>query len=138
MPDIRLIAAVGRQGQLGLGGSLPWRDAKDMRWFRDQTLGHVVLMGKRTAEVVGDLKQRTVVIWDGKVRPDAFIDEIMRDCEPLRTGKRILWIAGGAHTYREFMPHVARAIVSLINYSGPSDTYMPDIWERGDAVHQSG
>ena len=47
---IYLIAAVGRQGQIGLNGRLPWRHPEDLQWFKEQTMGKVVVCGFNTAE----------------------------------------------------------------------------------------
>ncbi len=47
---IYLIAAVGRQGQIGLNGRLPWRHPEDLQWFKEQTMGKVVVCGANTAE----------------------------------------------------------------------------------------
>ncbi len=128
MIDVRLIAAIGRRGQLGLAGHLPWHEPEDLAWFRQQTLGGVVVMGFRTARIVGALPDRTVVPWLGQ-EPAAFLEDVARN-HPGRT----IWIAGGAKTYARFLPHVRRAIVTLIDYDGPADVWMPQLWETCSAL----
>lgn len=80
-------------------------------------------MGFRTARIVGALPGREVVAWLGE-EPRPFLDRVAR----LHAGHTI-WIAGGAKTYARFMPHVRRAIVTLVDYDGPADTWMPPLWE---------
>lgn len=118
-----LIAALGRNGQLGLGNKLPWNDPDDLRWFRDRTMGGIVIMGRRTREgITGRLVGRQMVVWDGKVAPQALI-------EHLAVEKKTIWIAGGAHTYRSFMPYVRHSIITHVEYTGPADVFMPPLWE---------
>jgi dihydrofolate reductase len=126
-PDIRLIAAVGRQGQLGLGGQLPWKDPADLRWFREQTQGGVVLMGRRTHVAVGELPGRFRASWGGKTDPSVVIKTIVA-----RWDKRTIWVAGGAHTYKSFLPFVRIAVLTLNDYEGEADVYMPPLWDANN------
>ena len=128
MSEIRLIAAVGRSGQLGFDGLIPWHDREDLKWFRQQTMGHTVIIGRRTAETMGPLDGRTEYIWRGTPEPEKVIG-ILRDRERRkRMPERLIWIAGGAYTYTAFMPFVRRAVITLIDYDGPADVYMPPLW----------
>ncbi len=128
--DIRLIAAVGRSGQIGVHGKMPWYDSEDLRWFKSVTLWNVVIMGSRTARAVGTLPQRHVVPWSGQ-EPAQFLAELAAAEKPKWCGPSpVIWIAGGAHTYKAFMPFVKRCVVTLIDYDGPADAWMPRLWER--------
>jgi dihydromethanopterin reductase len=121
--DCRLIAAVGRSGQLGLGGKLPWSDPLDLRWFRDQTMDSVVLMGGRTHDKVGQLPGRFRARWSGKTSPYAVLQQIH-----VRFKGLTIWVAGGAYTYAAFMPFVRYAVITRIDYDGEADTFMPPLW----------
>jgi dihydromethanopterin reductase len=127
MTDIRLIAAVGRHGQLGLGGKLPWHDPLDLRWFRDQTMGGVVLFGGRTFEAVGDLPGRTKLRWSGRTQPFGVLQAI-----GAKYKGKVIWIAGGSHTYKTFMPFVRLAVITRVEYDGEADAYMPPLWGNHD------
>ena len=52
-PRIYLIAAVARNGVIGVNGQLPWRLPEDLQHFKRLTLGHPVIMGRRTWESLG-------------------------------------------------------------------------------------
>lgn len=121
--DVRLIAAVGRDGQLGLGGKLPWHDPIDLKWFKETTMGGVVLMGGRTYDKVGNLPGRIKARWGGKTSPYAVLNQLT-----IRYRGTTIWIAGGAFTYIAFMPYVRIAVVSRIDYDGLADAYMPPLW----------
>jgi dihydrofolate reductase len=124
MPDVRLIAAIGKSGQLGLNGKLPWgREIGDLTWFREQTIGHAVLMGRRTFESVGRLLGRSIWIWDGE--PPS---EVMAIVFANLIGDETLFIAGGARTYAAFAPFCTKFIVSRVDYDGPADAWFDPAW----------
>lgn len=53
MVNLSLVLAVARNGVIGNGGALPWKFPEDMRHFRQLTLGHAIIMGRRTFESIG-------------------------------------------------------------------------------------
>ena len=77
MPDIRVMCAIGRRGQLGLNGRMPWEGAKgpeytaDVQRFFELTRGHVILLGPRTYRSVPAFayEDRTVVEIRSTERP---------------------------------------------------------------------
>jgi dihydrofolate reductase len=73
MPALALIAAVARNGVIGVDGRLPWRLPEDLRRFRALTAGHAVIMGRRTWQSIGRAlpgRQNIVV-----TRDNAFVAE---------------------------------------------------------------
>lgn len=125
---VNLIAAVGRNGELGLAGALPWHHPEDLAWFRRMTDGGVLVMGERTVRSLPagfEAGSRKIVSWGGLIMPWATLRSIERQFPT-----REVWIAGGAHTYRSFLPHVERVYLSRIPYDGPADTFMPELWNR--------
>ena len=87
--ELILLAAVGRQGQLGLGNGLPWHDPADLRWFKQTTMGHRLIVGYRTAQGLPPLPGRTILVDDTKRAPEAFL----ADLEP---GRRAVTAEGAA------------------------------------------
>lgn len=128
--DIRLIAAVGRNGQLGFRGRLPWHDPVDLRWFRENTIGGIVLMGARTFDAVGELPGRARARWGGKTDPSTVLRQLTA-----RYQRKTIWVAGGAWTYISFMQYVRIAVITRIDYDGLADVYMPPIWGQ---LHANG
>jgi len=129
MGDVRLIAAVGKRGQLGLGSHLPWRDPDDLSWFRQQTMNCVVVFGHNTFMTVPQLKSRCVFVWQRGETPEATLSRI-RSYHPDKT----IWIAGGAKTYAAFLPFVRHSVLTHIDYDGDADTFMPPLWGANGAT----
>ena len=129
MPMINLIAAMGRRGEIGFQGRIPWRDTElihaDLGWFAKQTAGGVLIVGGRTyAEMLtmgfrpGD---RDVKRWGGSpVQP--FLADVTHDHPDQE-----IWICGGGYTYATFMPYVQRFHIALIPWTGQADTFLPPI-----------
>ncbi len=63
-PPITLVAAVARNGTIGAAGGLPWHLPADLRRFKALTMGHTMIMGRRTFESIGRVLpgRRTIVI----------------------------------------------------------------------------
>jgi dihydrofolate reductase len=125
---INLIAAIGRSGQLGFRGHMPWHNTADLAFFRKATLGGLLIVGKRTFDLLPPLPEREVACYHtrplDRIQP-AGPDKLLLMCKVAFPDRQI-WIAGGARTYRDFAPFVDGAIVfSFINYDGPADTFFP-------------
>ncbi len=62
-PEVVLVAALARGGVIGRGNTLPWRLPEDLRRFKQITLGHAVVMGRRTWDSLGrPLPERTNIV----------------------------------------------------------------------------
>ena len=60
---VTIVAAVARNGVIGVDGGLPWHLPDDLRRFKELTLGHVLVMGRKTYESIGrPLPGRTTVV----------------------------------------------------------------------------
>lgn len=135
------IAAVGRQGQIGLKNSMPWYDRADLRHFKTTTQGNVVVLGANTF----DSAFQDIPVWEDRMvlkmsRDRTYIyDEgrLVGYWLPGPTGiisklhmKRIqVWIAGGAQIYQLWQPYIQRWVITMSEYEGEADTWMPHLWE---------
>ena len=100
MPDIRAMCAIGRRGQLGLNGRMPWEGARgpeytaDVRRFFELTRGHVILLGPRTYRSVPAFahEDRTVVAIRSSEQPADVV---------ARFPDRVIYIGGGPPVWTE-------------------------------------
>lgn len=128
--QITIVAAVGRSGQIGLEGRIPWRVPGDMKHFRELTAGGTVLVGRKTFESMGKLKGRNVIVVSRSMVPGA--DMVVSSCvlpDAAVYGKRGLFVCGGAGVYRTYLKHADRMVLSRVDYDGPADTYFPSAEE---------
>lgn len=143
---ISLIAALGKGGEIGLRGQIPWHISEDLKNFKKITLHHCIAMGRKTFESLGQcLPGRTSIVLtrgqgylpDGALRAKS-VDEVLSLGQ--EQGETELFVVGGAQVYRDFFPLVERMYLSRVDYKGPADTYFPAIdlslWKsRGREVH---
>lgn len=123
MSDIRMIAAIGKRGQLGLDGRLPWsNEVGDLPWFKEQTVGHIVIIGSKTISPIS-LLGHAIWAWRRDEEPQTVIDACAKT-----SGQRIIWIAGGARTYAAFAPYCTKFIITRVDYDGPADSWFDPAW----------
>lgn len=142
---VQLIAAVGRGGEIGYRGGLPWGVLEnDLSYFRRMTVGDVVICGRKTFDGLPKLPKRAVVCWSKKGA--RVVDYMAHPVEhhytsngPLETPEDLMrwllelyptksfWVIGGAQVYREFIAAglVYRSHINHIDWTGPADTYFP-------------
>ena len=128
-PRIALIAAVARNGVIGADNRLPWRLPEDMRRFRALTLGHSVIMGRRTWESIGSPlpgRQNIVVTRAGRIAaPDI---EVARSLDEALARVRLpepAFVIGGEALYREALPRAHLVYLTEIARDFEGDARFP-------------
>lgn len=148
-----MIWAQGKSGAIGKSGTIPWRVPEDMQIFKQLTIGHPVIMGRRTWESLGDkfrpLPQRTNFV---VTRQSDYKTEGAHVCADLTsaieaaaavTGQigdtldnaplNLSWIIGGASLYKHALAQADILAVTDIDIEVPeADTFAPKIdaaWE---------
>jgi len=138
------IAAVDRKGAIGKGGKLPWHYSSDMKFFRETTSGHAVVMGRKTWLTIGKpLKNRLNIVLsrDSNIEPQESllvltdIESVISFNDSITTD---LFVIGGAQIYEAFLPHLEKWIITEVplTVSG-ADAFMPDGYLKGFKVLES-
>jgi dihydrofolate reductase len=128
-PRITLIVARARNGVIGASGTLPWRLPEDLAHFKRTTLGHPVVMGRRTWESIGrPLPGRRNIVVTRQAGFAAEGAEVVPSLDAalgLCTGSAEVFVIGGAQVYRETLPLAQRLIVTEIDADFAGDTFWP-------------
>ncbi len=148
MPShIAIIAAIANDHVIGLDNTLPWHLPEDLKRFRALTMGHHIIMGRKTYESLGRLLPgRTTVIVTRQ--PDYRVEgakvagslhDAIRACD----GDDEVFVIGGAEIYREALQLADRLYLTEIEAVFAGDAWFPqfdrDEWqERGRERHTSG
>jgi dihydrofolate reductase len=109
-PSLELIAAVAANGVIGKGGQLAWHLPDDLRHFKQLTMGHPILMGRRTYESIGRPLpgRRSIVIsttLKERPHPEVWIAASLDDALKLiETDPGPAFIIGGAVLYAAALP----------------------------------
>jgi len=138
------IAAVDREGAIGKGGKLPWHYSADMKFFRETTTGHAVVMGRKTWVTIGKpLKNRLNIVLsrDSNIEPQESLI-VLSDVEGVLSFYRSLttdlFVIGGAQIYEAFLPHIEQWIITEVpvTVSG-ADAFMPEGYLEGYKLGES-
>ena len=132
------IAAVDRKNAIGKGGKLPWHYSSDMKFFRETTTGHAVVMGRKTWLTIGKpLKDRLNIVLsrDSNIEPQdsllvlTDIDSVISFNNSLTTD---LFVIGGAQIYQTFLPHIEKWIITAVPLTvNGADAFMPEGYLKG-------
>lgn len=126
-----LIVAVAANGAIGLEGDLPWRLPADLRHFKRLTMGHHLIIGRRTWESVGVvLPGRTMIVVtrDLDYLPGVegvLVAHSLKEALRLAEGDDEPFVAGGAALYREAFDIVDRMHLTRIHEDFEADTFFP-------------
>jgi len=120
------IAAMSLNRAIGLEGRIPWHLSEDLKFFKRTTLGHVVLMGRKTYDSIGKplpgrenwILSRTAEILGVQVLRS--MDEIPSPPE----GKNI-YLIGGAELYAALLPRCTEILLTRVNLDTPGDAFFP-------------
>ena len=127
---ISMIAAVGKNMEIGKGNTLIWHIPKDMKFFKETTLGHTVVMGRKTYESLpAPLSNRKMVIISSHnildVDTVGNIDDILN--KYMETSEEI-FIIGGASIYKQFIEYADKLYLTEIDSEClNADSYFPKI-----------
>jgi dihydrofolate reductase len=139
-PEVALIAAVARDGTIGDGTTLLWRLPEDGRWFRAQTTGCPVIMGRKTWESLPErfrpLPQRTNIVvtrqrdWHapGAVTTHS-LDAAIAAAGPVPR----LFVIGGAELYAAALPVADELVLTELDADFHGRTVFPP-WDRAQFV----
>lgn len=130
-----IIVAMTPSGLIGRMGQLPWHEPEDLKHFKRTTLGHAVIMGRKTYESIGrPLPGRTNIVVSRTMPPTVGVtvagdvEAALAECRNLGVEKA--FVIGGAQLYAAALPLVEEIVITEINRPDVTgDTYFP-AWER--------
>jgi dihydrofolate reductase len=142
---VSLIVAVSDNGVIGLDGGLPWHLPRDLKHFKATTMGHHLIIGRRTWDEVGKpLPGRTMVVVTRSLRFEAAGATVVHSLEEaLEVSKRDEepFVGGGAYIYRMALVQdlVDRLYLTRVHAEVEGDTFLPEIdfddWELISTEH---
>jgi dihydrofolate reductase len=138
-----LVAAVARDGVIGRDGTVPWHLPEDMRFFRELTTGHPVVMGRKTWDSLPDRfrplpGRRNIVVtrnpaWQAQgAEPAGSVEEALQ----LAGRDDLVFVIGGAEIYRAALPYADELVLTEVELDVTGDAFFPE-WPRETFVEAS-
>ncbi|MGN0516582.1 dihydrofolate reductase [Eubacterium sp.] len=137
--SVSMIAAVGRNLELGKNNDLIWHFKEDMKFFKDTTMGHTVVMGRKTFESLPKaLMGRKNIVISSNAEYQAqgatvvtSVDEALRIAD-----NEEIFVIGGGKIYSEFLPYADNLYLTEIYAECPdADTYFPQ-FNKADYIKE--
>jgi dihydrofolate reductase len=128
---LELVAAVAANGVIGRGGQLPWHLPDDLRHFKALTMGHAVIMGRKTYESVGrPLPGRTtIVVSRSLLEPPhehvRLVNSLEAAIESAASTPPPAYVVGGAAIYETAIPYAMAIHLTELDEPVEGDTYFP-------------
>ena len=132
---VSIIVAVSENGGIGLEGGIPWRLSTDLKLFKKTTMGHHLILGRKTYESIGKPLpgRRMVVITRKKDYQAEGCDVVHSLNEALElaraNGETEAFVAGGAEIYAQALPQADRMYYTRVLAEVEADTFFPDFKE---------
>ena len=131
---IYLIVAVSKNHVIGRNNGLPWKIPLDMKWFKMNTYGSTVIMGRRTYESCGPLPGRRNIVISRRPKPDVDV-EWYNHLDVAMQNVKDAFIIGGAELYITALKYVDAMIVTRVEKVVEGDVFfeVPQgklVWSR--------
>ncbi len=128
-PRIYLVAAVASNGVIGVDGKLPWHLPEDLKHFKKLTLGHPIIMGRRTWESLGKAlpgRENIVVTTQaGYEAPGAAVAASLEAALALCAGEPVAFVIGGQRLFADSLPLASGLVLTEIRRDYDGDTWFP-------------
>lgn len=132
---MNIIAAADKNWGIGRGGSLLVKIPKDQKLFRDETLGKVVIMGRKTLESLPGgqpLYGRTTIVLSRnpqyRVKGAQVVNSVEEALQAVSSySAEKVFVAGGEEIYQAFLPYCDTAHITKLDYVYQADAHMPDL-----------
>lgn len=125
---INIIAAIGKNRELGLNNSLIWHLPKDLEYFKNVTTGKTIVMGRKTYESIGrplSNRENVVLTKSELTNPKLIVINELEKLKKYILEKEEVFIIGGASLYNEFINLADTLYLTEIDESHVADTYFP-------------
>ncbi len=140
---VTIVAALARNGVIGADGGLPWHLPDELRAFKETTLGHVLVMGRRTYESIGrPLPGRTTVVltrqpgWSPGADEVVVAHDLDTALERAQTLGDEAFVVGGAEVYAAALGRADRLLLTFVDLAPEGDATFPDVdwsvWRETD------
>lgn len=128
---ISLLVAMGKNHVIGFENDMPWHLPEDLKYFKEKTTGHTIIMGRKTYDSIGRVlpNRRNVVLTRQKLDFPKEV-EVIRDIKQIYQWNKAnpdqeLFVIGGGNLYNQVLPYADRMYITEIDENFEGDTFFP-------------
>ena len=127
---ISIIAAIAENNAIGKNNQLLWHLPTDLKYFKNKTSGHTVIMGRKTFDSVGKPlpnRRNIVITRQALTIPGSEVVKSLEDALALCKDENEVFIVGGAEIYRQAMDVTDILYLTIVHKTFDADAYFPEI-----------
>lgn len=144
---LSLVVAIAENNAIGNGGYLLWKLPNDMKRFKEITMGHHVIMGRKTYESIPEkfrpLVGRNNIVVSRNPTPIEGVKTVSDIASGIafaqQQGETELMVIGGGEIYRQTLPLADKIYLTTVHHSFEADTFFPEIeaaqWKKENEQH---
>ena len=136
---MKAIVAMTRNRVIGKNNKIPWRLPGEQKWFKSITVGHAVLMGRKTFESIGRPlpgRHNIVVTRSGDIEGVEIVRDLEKfDPSPYEADGKEVFVIGGSEIYRALLPRCEIIYVTMVKREHDGDAYFPE-FESGFEIRE--
>lgn len=142
--SLTAIVAMSSNRVIGKDGTLPWHIPEDLKFFKKTTLGHPILMGRKTFESIGrPLPGRRNIVLSRTMAPREGVEVIGSIDELICADGEKVFLIGGAQLFESLLPQCAGMFLTWIEQPYEGDVFFPpfehlfaapEVIEKGNGI----
>lgn len=132
---ISLIVAMDQNRLIGKNNKLPWHLPADLQYFKKVTMGHPIVMGRKTFESIGRVlpgRENVIVTRNKEFKAEGCV--VLHDIAQIKrfadNHEKEVFVIGGAEIFKEILPFTDRLYITEIHETFEGDTFFPEIDEN--------
>ena len=133
-PTFTGVVAMAEDRAIGLNNTMPWRLSEDLKLFKRLTMGHPILMGRKTWDSLGRPlpgRQNIVLTRSADFKaPGAIVIHDIADLQNIELQDSEVMVIGGAQIYKLMLPYMQGIYVSEVAGEWAADTWFPEFKEQ--------
>jgi dihydrofolate reductase len=141
---LNIIVAVAQNNVIGMNGKMPWHLPAELQYFKRITMGHPIIMGRKTFDSIGRVlpgRRNIVVTRNQDWRHDG-VDVVHSIADAMAlVGHADAFVIGGATLYEEALNHADQIYLTAIDAEVAGDTFFPainrDVWQEISSEHRA-
>lgn len=125
---MKAIMAMARNRAIGMAGGMPWHLPEEFRFFKKTTLGHAIVMGRKTYESLGKPlpgRRNIVLSRTMKTTPGVEVIKDLQELKKLNIPDKEIFVIGGADIFRLLLPECNELFITQVHRDVNGDTFLP-------------
>lgn len=125
---MKAIMAMARNRVIGVSGGMPWHLPEEFRFFKKTTLGHAIVMGRKTYESLGKpLPGRRNIVLSRTMAavPEVTVVKNLEELKNLNIPSEKIFVIGGADIFRLLLPECDELFITQVHRDVEGDTFLP-------------